>query len=321
MPKKNILITGANGQIGTVLSKELRKRATVLTTDISAPAHANGSFQYLDILDQAKLAELVDAFQIDEIYHLAAILSAKGEKDPRRTWDLNMNGLFNVLEVARQKKIQKVFFPSSIAVFGPRTPKDQTPQHTILCPATVYGISKVAGEQWCSYYHRRFGLDIRSLRFPGIIGYQTLAGGGTTDYAVDIFHYALRGERYPCFLREDSYLPMIYMPDAIRAIVELMEAPAEQIRVRDSYNLGGMSFSPGELAAAIRQQLPDFEISYEPDFRQEIADSWSNSIDDQAARRDWGWQAAYDLAEMTVDMLKNLRLHKINNGDLVADDQ
>ncbi|MEO1514922.1 MAG: NAD-dependent epimerase/dehydratase family protein [Bacteroidota bacterium] len=318
MPKKNILITGANGQIGSVLTSELRKRANVIATDIRPPASPDIHFEHLDITNQSRLAELVEMYEVSQIYHLAAILSAKGEQKPLKTWDLNMSGLFNVLEVSRLYDVERVFFPSSIAVFGPSSPKKQTPQQTVLDPTTVYGISKLAGEQWCHYYHQKYGLDIRSLRYPGIIGYQSLAGGGTTDYAVDIFHYALRGEAYNCFLRADSRLPMIYMPDAIRATMELMEAPFEQIRVRNSYNLSGMSFTPLELASAIQQHYPTFEVSYQPDFRQSIADSWSNSIDDSIASRDWGWTPQYNLEQMTADMIYNLQARTIKNGDLVS---
>ncbi|MEM9917773.1 MAG: NAD-dependent epimerase/dehydratase family protein [Bacteroidota bacterium] len=309
MPNDNILITGANGQIGSVLTDELRKHYgtdRVLATDIRILTKADGPFEQLDILDQDRLSHLIKEYKITQIYHLAAILSAKGEQNPRRTWDLNMNGLFNVLECARQLGIRKVFYPSSIAVFGPATPKVSVPQETVMDPSTVYGISKQAGEQWCAYYYKRFGLDIRSLRYPGIIGYQSPPGGGTTDYAVDIFHYAVRKEPFECFLQKDTGLPMIYMPDAIRATLEVMEAPSEWISVRSSYNLSGMSFTPSQLVAAIRKHVPDFKVTYKPDFRQQIADSWSSSVDDRIARQDWSWKPEYDLKAMTADMLKHL---------------
>jgi nucleoside-diphosphate-sugar epimerase len=258
-------------------------------------------------LDRKRLFELVDNEGITQIYHLAAILSASGEANPLRTWDINMDGLFNVLEVARERKINKVFFPSSIAVFGKDTPAINTPQHTILNPTTVYGMSKVAGEHWAQYYHLKYGLDIRLLRYPGIIGYQSDPGGGTTDYAVDIFHKAVLGENYTCFLKDDTALPMIYMEDAIRATVELMEAPAAKVKLRTGYNLSGMSFTPKEVTAAIQQHYPTFEVTYEPDFRQQIAESWPQSIDDSVARAGWGWQPSFDLEKMTEDMILNLK--------------
>lgn len=310
MTEEKILITGANGQIGSVLTQALIDRygaEQVWATDIREPSSAQEAhFSLLDVLEKPALEELVNREKISQIYHLAAILSAKGEQQPLRTWDINMKGWFNVLEVGRESQVQRIFFPSSIAVFGSQTPPERTPQRTHLYPETVYGISKVAGEQWGLYYFQRYGLDIRSLRYPGIIGYQSLPGGGTTDYAVDIFHQALQQGRYECFLKEDTYLPMIYMEDAIRATLELMEAPAGKIGVRTSYNLAGMSFSPREIAQAIRQHLPDFAISYQPDFRQRIADSWPHSIDDSKAREDWGWQPEFTLPAMVADMLQHL---------------
>jgi nucleoside-diphosphate-sugar epimerase len=241
------------------------------------------------------------------VYLLAAILSATGEKNPNLAWNLNMQGLLNVLDIAREEKLYKVYWPSSIAVFGPTSPKQQCPQQTIIEPTTVYGISKYAGEFWCNYYHRRYGVDIRSLRYPGLISYKSAPGGGTTDYAIEIFHEALEEKKYECFLQEDTYLPMMYMPDAIRATIELMEAPANAISVRTAYNLSGMSFSPKEIAGAIKKHIPDFSISYKPDYRQAIADSWPQSIDDSVARKDWGWKQEYDLNKMTSDMLINLK--------------
>jgi nucleoside-diphosphate-sugar epimerase len=245
--------------------------------------------------------------RITQIYLLAAMLSATGEKNPALAWNLNMQGLMHVLDIARDEKLHKVFWPSSIAVFGPTSPKQQCPQHTIIEPTTVYGISKYAGEFWCQYYHQRFGVDVRSLRYPGLISYKSAPGGGTTDYAVDIYHQALQQGHYTCFLRSDTALPMMYMPDAIRATLELMEAPADRIRVRTAYNLSAMSFSPAQIAESIRVHLPEFKIDYQPDFRQAIADSWPQSIDDSSARADWGWKEAYHLASMTADMLSQLK--------------
>lgn len=315
MTKEQILVIGANGQIGSVLTDQLRRQYgvdQVIATDIRAPqGETDGPFAILDVLDREKLALLVDQHQISQIYHLAAILSAKGEQNPIQAWDINMTGLLNVLEVSRERQVKKVFFPSSIAVFGPNVPKDGTPQEVSLVPTTVYGISKVAGEIWCQYYFEKYGLDVRSLRYPGIIGHQSLPGGGTTDYAVHIYHEALHQGKYECFLSAETSLPMIYMEDAIRATIELMEAPAQQIRIRTSYNLAGMSFNPAQLADSIREHLPEFEISYAPDFRQAIADSWPNRMDDQAARQDWNWQPAFDLAAMTKDMLQNLKARQL----------
>ncbi|MEM8909815.1 MAG: NAD-dependent epimerase/dehydratase family protein, partial [Bacteroidota bacterium] len=299
MRKEKILVTGANGQIGSVLTKALRKihgSDSVLATDIRSPQSEDHLFATLDILDPQRLAQLIDQYQITQIYHLAAILSAKGEQNPLRTWRVNMDGLFNVLEVAREKKIDKIFFPSSIAVFGVETPNLNTPQFSVLHPATVYGISKAAAENWCQYYHQHYQLDIRSLRYPGIIGHQSMAGGGTTDYAVDIFHSAVQNQAFVCFLAAHTRLPMIYMSDAIRATLELMEAPQEQISIRTSYNLHAMDFTPAEIAQEIQKHLPDFHVSYQPDQRQAIANSWPASIDDQVARKDWNWEEEYDLA-------------------------
>jgi len=310
MKQSRILITGAGGQIGTVLTDALRQAFgadNVLATDLRDLGPQAGPTAILDALNPEALAELVNKWEITQIYHLAAILSATGEKNPLWAWDINMRSLFNVLETARATGVQKVYYPSSIAVFGREAAKFDTPQFEVLIPETVYGISKVAGENWANYYFRRYGLDVRSLRYPGIIGYQSLPGGGTTDYAVDIYHYAVRGETFTCFLSADTALPMLYMPDAIRATLELMEAPAENIRVRSSYNLAGMSFTPAEIAASIQKQVPDFRIQYAPDFRQAIADSWPASIDDSAARQDWGWKPMYNLDAMTTDMLTHLR--------------
>ena len=309
MKKEKILIIGANGQIGSVLTTALRSihgQDQVLATDIRPTDNQNGPFELLDVLDTNRIAEIVDQYHITQIYHLAAILSAKGEQKPLWTWDINMNSLFNVLEVSKEKKIKKIFFPSSIAVFGPDTQSVNTPQHAVLTPTTVYGISKVAGENWCQYYYNRYQMDIRSIRYPGIIGYQSMPGGGTTDYAVDIYHEALKNRNYDCFLKSDTRLPMIYMDDAIRGTLELMEAPADNLTIRTAYNLSGMDFTPAEIAQTIQEILPDFSISYTPDYRQQIADSWPDSVDDSQAQRDWDWQPKFDLREMTKDMLEKL---------------
>ncbi len=307
-----ILITGANGQIGTVLTQRLRQKygtQNVIATDIRPPQKEfEGPFELLDVLDAQRFEQVAGDYGVRQIYHLAAILSAKGEEQPLRTWEINMRGLFHAFEAGLKVGIDRMFFPSSIAAFGPDSPKVETPQKAYRAPLTVYGISKTAGENWMKYYHQRYGLDLRSVRYPGIIGYQSMPGGGTTDYAIDIFHQALQKGSYTCFLKADTRLPMMYMDDAIRATLELMEAPAEAIRIRTSYNIAGVNFTPAELAAEIQKHLPDFTIHYEPDFRQQIAEGWPQSIDDSAARRDWGWQAEYDLAKMTEDMLQHLAL-------------
>ncbi|MEZ4920444.1 MAG: NAD-dependent epimerase/dehydratase family protein [Saprospiraceae bacterium] len=309
MKKTSVLIIGAGGQIGSVLTEALRAvhgSDQVVATDLRELPAQDGPTATLDALDREALGALVDQYQTTQIYHLAAILSATGEKDPMWAWDINMRSLFNVLEVAREKALDKVYYPSSIAVFGREALSENTPQHGVLIPETVYGISKVAGENWANYYFRRYGVDVRSVRYPGIIGYQSMPGGGTTDYAVDIYHHAAQGKPFTCFLSENTRLPMLYMDDAIRGTIELMEAPAEKIKIRTSYNLAGMSFTPAEIAASIQKELPDFQISYEPDFRQAIADSWPGSIDDSHARADWGWKPAFDLDAMTRDMLAHL---------------
>ncbi len=319
--KDKILITGAGGQIGTSLTVQLRDiygDDNVIASDIRVPQNEvslHGPFEVLDVLNGERLFELAEKYDVTQIYHLAAILSAKGEDKPLFAWKLNMNGLLDVLEVARNRDLDKVYWPSSIAVFGKHSPKDEAPQYAIMDPNTVYGISKVAGESWCEYYHNKYGVDVRSLRYPGIIGYETLPGGGTTDYAVDIFHKALDGETYNCFLSENTYLPMLYMPDALRATLEIMHADSDSLTIRSGYNLAGMSFSPAEIAAEIKKHIPDFKISYEPDYRQKIADSWPKSIDDSEARRDWNWKPEYDLAKMTMDMLVNLEKIKTVKSD------
>ncbi len=323
MRKDTVLVTGANGQIGSVLAQALRSvfgQENVLTTDIKRPEIENGPFEILDILDKDRMQELIKKYQVTQIYHLAAILSAKGETDPQFTWKINMDGFFNVMECARKLNLDKVFFPSSIAVFCKETPRQNTPQFTVLHPTTVYGISKAAGENWCQYYYHKYGLDVRSLRYPGIISYQSNPGGGTTDYAVEIFHEALKKGSYECFLKENTRLPMIYMSDAIRATLMLMDAPASQIKVRTSYNLSAMSFTPKELSQSILKFLPDFKISYKPDFRQQIADSWNESIDDLHARNDWGWKEDFDLNAMTKDMILNLKKkNRSDKSELVTD--
>ena len=309
-PEPKILVTGANGQIGRVLTEELRiKYGTnaVLATDITKLSVTVEPFEFLDILNVQRLREIIIDHGINQIYHLAAILSANGEWNPLKTWNINLNGLLSVLDLAREFNMQKVFFPSTIAVFGTTTPRINTAQDVPLLPSTVYGISKATGELWCNYYFKRYGLDVRSLRYPGIIGWQSLPAGGTTDYAVEIFHAALKDKQYTCFLKEDTRLPMMYMDDAIKATIDLMEVPSEHISIRYSYNLAAMSFTPAEIAAEIQNHIPEFSTSYDPDFRQDIAASWSETIDDSVARKDWNWAPNYDLASMTKDMLDHLK--------------
>ena len=290
-----VLIIGANGQIGTELATALAEQHgndAVVTSDLAPQGKVPGlAHEALDCTDIGGLTQIVERHGVTQVYHLAAALSARGEKHPMWAWDLNMKGLLNVLEVARSHKLERIFWPSSIAAFGPSTPREHTPQKTVMDPSTVYGISKLAGEGWCAWYHKHHGVDVRSLRFPGLISWKTPPGGGTTDYAVEIFHAALKDGRYSCFLNEDQALPMMYMDDAIRATLELMTAPAEQVIERTSYNLAGISFTPLQIAAAIRQRLPAFTMDCVPDFRQAIAATWPRSIDDSAAQRDWGWQA------------------------------
>lgn len=306
-----ILITGGGGQLGQVLSVALagaNGTENVIVTDLNPVPTWGGEYEMLNVLDKDRLETLVKQYKITQIYHLAAILSATGEKNPKLTWQVNMEGYLNVLEAARTlPQIEKIFFPSSIAVFGAGIDLNMAGQDIPLIPATVYGISKAAGENWSKYYFDRYGVDVRSIRYPGIIGYQSPPGGGTTDYAVEIYHYAVRNEAFSCFLEKDTRLPMIYMEDAIRATLELMSADASDITVRTSYNLNGMDFTPAEIASSIQQLMPDFKITYNPDERQKIAASWPQRIDDQAARKDWHWQPKYDLASMTEDMLKNLQ--------------
>lgn len=312
MNKDSILVIGACGQIGTELVRELRLAYgafRVIAADRVPPGKGMsqaGPFEQLDALDRRGLAALVHRYEINQVYHLAAMLSATGEQQPQQAWDLNMQSLLNVLDLAREKKLARVFWPSSIAVFGPGAPRNDCPQDAPHDPATVYGISKSAGEQWCRYYYEKYGVDTRSLRYPGLISWRTPPGGGTTDYAVDIFHQAMAGERYTCFLQSSTLLPMMYMPDAVRATLQLMQAPAAALSVRGAYNLSAMSFTPAELAASVTRFLPGFSIDYAPDHRQKIADSWPGRLDDSPARRDWGWSHEYDLAATTRDMLLHL---------------
>jgi nucleoside-diphosphate-sugar epimerase len=307
-----ILIIGACGQIGTELTHQLRKiygTENVIASDIRKLNNEvvnSGPFEVINALDFNQIEHLVEIHQIDEVYLMAALLSATAEKNPAFAWDLNMNSLFHVLNLAKAKKIKKIFWPSSIAVFGPTTPKENTPQYTIMEPSTVYGISKQAGERWCEYYHTIFGVDVRSIRYPGLISWSTPPGGGTTDYAVDIFHKALSDKTYECFLASETKMPMMYMDDAIAATIQIMQAPIEQIKIHSSYNLAAMSFTPTEIAAEIKKHIPEFTITYQPDFRQKIADSWPASIDDTEARKDWNWKHQFDLESMTVAMLDNL---------------
>jgi len=313
MKQDKILIIGAGGQIGVELTLALRQifgNQQVIASDIRE-AHPilkdHGPYIILDAMDASAILDVVKKEKVTQIYLLAALLSATGEKNPMKAWDINMNSLLQILEIGVQEKLHKIYWPSSIAVFGHTTPAQQTPQATVVEPRTVYGISKYAGELWCQYYNQRWGLDVRSLRYPGLISWKTPPGGGTTDYAVEIYHEALKNKTYTSFLSEHTYLPMMYMDDAIRGTIELMEAPIEQMKTRMAYNLSAMSFSPAEVAQAIQKHIPDFTIQYQPDFRQQIADGWPKSIDDSAARADWHWKHKYDLDAMTADMLHNLK--------------
>lgn len=308
-----ILVIGACGQIGTELTMRLRElngNDNVVAADIregSDDLMKSGPFEVLDAMDKNQVEDVCLHYEIEEVYLMAAMLSATGEKFPEKAWDLNMNSLFHVLNLAKEKKINKIFWPSSIAVFGPTTPSVETPQHTIMEPTTVYGISKQTGERWCEYYFNKYGVDVRSIRYPGLISWKTLPGGGTTDYAIDIFHHAIDSGTYECFLEQDTMLPMMYMEDAIRATVEIMTADANDIKERSSYNLAGMSFNPAQITQEITNHIPDFKVTYNPDFRQQIANSWPDSIDDSKAREDWSWSHEYDLSKTTQDMLKNLK--------------
>lgn len=306
------LIIGACGQIGSELTRALRSmegEEQIIATDIkeSNPEVVNsGPFEILDAKNYEAIQDCIQRHDIKTVYLMAALLSATGEKYPEKAWNLNMTSLFHVLNLAKEGKIERVFWPSSIAVFGPTTPKEMTPQHTTMEPTTVYGITKQVGERWCEYYHSRYGIDVRSLRYPGIISWRTKPGGGTTDYAVEIYHKALEERHYNCFLNKDTELPMMFMDDAVKATIDIMKAPSEQIKVRSSYNLAAISFTPEEIANSIKQHIHDFKIEYEPDFRQKIADSWPCSIDDTSARTDWNWQHQYDLGAITKEMLLKL---------------
>lgn len=313
MAKEKILVIGASGQIGVELTLALRKiygNNNVIASDLREQnplLEGTGPYVSLDVMNKEMLHVQVIRQNITQIYLLAAILSATGEKNPNLAWSLNMQSLLNVLDIAREENLTKVYWPSSIAVFGPTSPKHNCPQQTVIEPTTVYGISKYAGEFWCNYYYQRYGVDVRSLRYPGLISYKSAPGGGTTDYAVEIFHEALEHQHYNCFLSEDTYLPMMYMPDAIKATIQLMEAPKEQIKIRTSYNLSAISFSPKEIASEIKKHIPSFTIAYNPDYRQAIANSWPSSIDDSKATEDWGWKPDFDLSNMVNDMFQNLK--------------
>ncbi|MCE3229729.1 MAG: NAD-dependent epimerase [Bacteroidetes bacterium] len=311
---EKILIIGAGGQIGVELTAKLSEMygsSNVVASDLkNTDAFNNNPFETLDALDKKALFDIVRKHGITHIYHLAALLSATGEQNPMFAWKLNMESLFNVLDLAKEKHISRLYWPSSIAVFGPTTPQENTPQYTVMEPSTIYGISKQAGERWCEWYFKKHNVDVRSLRYPGLIGWKSAPGGGTTDYAVHIFHEALKNRKYESFLSENTALPMMHMEDAIRATIEIMHAPAEQIKIRGSYNLSGISFSPKDIAAEIKKHFPDFSISYKPDFRQAIADSWPKSINDSEARNHWGWKEQYNLPKLVENMLINLKKTK-----------
>ncbi len=305
------LVIGASGQIGSELVTKLRQvygEENIVAADIRSldKYEIDGPFENLDIMEAGKVKEIIKKHNIDIVYHLVAVLSAKGEENPLFAWNLNMNSLLELLEFAREGIVKRIFWPSSIAVFGLNTPKQNTPQNSFMDPTTVYGISKLTGERWCEYYFEKFGVDVRSLRFPGLIGYKSLPGGGTTDYAVDIFHKALNGEVFECFLKENTRLPMMFMPDAIDSMLKIMDTDAKSVKIRSSYNLAAMSFTPNELYREIRKHIPEFKINYKPDRRQQIADSWPDSINDNPARQDWKWSHQYDLVKMTAEIIKKL---------------
>jgi nucleoside-diphosphate-sugar epimerase len=312
MSNETVLIIGSCGQVGTELTENLRQIygvSKVIASDIrkpDSPFWEEGPFEILDVLDPIKLTDIIKKYKPTQIYHLAALLSATAEKNPKLGWKLNMDGLFYVFDAALDFGVKRLFWPSSIAVFGPNTPKANTPQHCVMDPNTVYGITKLAGERYCEYYHKRYGLDVRSIRYPGLIGYKADAGGGTTDYAVEIFHEALKLGKYECFLEPNTSLPMLYMPDAIKATLDITHAAPETVKIRSAYNISGFSFTPEILATKIKKHLPHFEITYKPDHRQAIANSWPQSILDTEARQDWGWKNDFDLDAMVLDMIKNL---------------
>ncbi len=313
LKKPKILVTGATGQIGSELVLELRKKyggenvvAVGHNRKPSDKLFSGGPYESIDVSDKTSIEKAVKKHGVDTIYHLAALLSATGEQNPQLAWTVNMNSLYYVLEIAREQKLAKIFWPSSIAAFGPTAPRNNTPQDTILIPGTMYGVTKVAGELLCNYYFMKYAVDARSVRYPGIISSETPPGGGTTDYAVEIFYEAIKNKNYTCFVREDTVLPMMYMPDCLKATIDLMEADSSKIKCRTSYNVAGTSFSAGQLTAEIRKHIPDFRCAYKPDFRQKIADSWPMSLDDTAARKEWGWKPKYDLASMTRDMIEKL---------------
>jgi nucleoside-diphosphate-sugar epimerase len=310
MSSETILIIGANGQIGLELAENLRAiygEDHVISADLKDLNNPQGIYERLDVLDKDRMYAIIKKYNVTQVYLLAALLSATAEQKPKAAWNLNMEGLFNVLDAAKEGIIKKVYWPSSIAVFGPTTPRINTPQYTVMEPNTIYGISKLAGERFCEYYFQKYNVDVRSIRYPGLIGWKSAPGGGTTDYAVHIFHEALKNKSYECFLSEQTALPMMYMHDALKATISLMDAPAENVKIRSSYNISGMSFTPKQIAEEIKKQIPEFTITYKPDFRQAIADSWPASIDDTYANKDWGWKPDFDLAKMTDDMLKNLK--------------
>jgi nucleoside-diphosphate-sugar epimerase len=318
--KDKILVIGSAGQIGTELLEALRAKYgtdNVVAADLKKPEQQQeGPFEQLDVTDKQRLGVIVAKHEISQIYLLAALLSATAEKNPMLAWKLNMEGLLNVLELGREKRISRIFWPSSIAVFGPNSPKEQTPQYTVMEPTTVYGISKLAGERWCEYYFNTYGVDVRSLRYPGLIGWKSAPGGGTTDYAVHIYHEALKSNSYECFLGPETTLPMMYLPEAIKATLSLMDADPGKVKIRSSYNLAGTSFSPKEIAGVIKEQIPGFRITYKPDYRQKIADTWPHSIDDSSARHDWGWEPLFNLERMSAEMIGNLKKIMKNSCNL-----
>ncbi len=310
MTKETVLIIGANGQIGLELAESLRNiygQDHVISADLKTIDQPGVIYERLDVLDKDRMYAIIKKYNVTQVYLLAALLSATAEQKPKSAWNLNMEGLFNVLDAAKEGIIKKVYWPSSIAVFGPTTPRVNTPQYTVMEPNTIYGISKQAGERFCEYYFQKYNVDVRSIRYPGLIGWKSAPGGGTTDYAVHIYHEALKNKSYECFLSEQTELPMMYMHDALKATISLMDAPAEKVKIRSSYNIAGMSFTPKQIAEEIKKHIPDFTISYKTDFRQAIADSWPASIDDTYANKDWGWKPDFDLVKMTDDMLKNLK--------------